>query len=380
MTEVHSAEPPSANHSGQPVSVIIDAQSLSTDAAGRGLATYTRNLIGALATRPDVELVALCESAVTLPERVTRALIGRLSKHPRVGHIEHSIRMPLELRRLREDGTVFHNPVFHAPLGVQTPWVQTLFDVIPLVLPSPDTKILTTRWKRLGPRYLKASAVIAISNHAASDGIRVLGLDPARVHVARLGVGPLFVPGFEGPSVPPYLLVVNEFTRRKGYGEAFAVLDALVDAGYPHRLVVVGRIHDWARGDVTRLLGAARHPERIEIHQWVPDLVPIYQGASAFLMTSRYEGFGLTPLEAMACGTPVVAFSNSAVTEVVDGGGHLVADGDVGAMYAAVRMVLDNPSCAAEWRQRGVEHARAFTWAASASIHAEVYRSVAAFA
>jgi alpha-1,3-rhamnosyl/mannosyltransferase len=239
---------------------------------------------------------------------------------------------------------------------------------------------LTTRWKRLGPRYLKASAVIAISNHAASDGIRVLGLDPARVHVARLGVGPLFVPGFEGPSVPPYLLVVNEFTRRKGYGEAFAVLDALVDAGYPHRLVVVGRIHDWARGDVTRLLGAARHPERIEIHQWVPDLVPIYQGASAFLMTSRYEGFGLTPLEAMACGTPVVAFSNSAVTEVVDGGGHLVADGDVGAMYAAVRMVLDNPSCAAEWRQRGVEHARAFTWAASASIHAEVYRSVAAFA
>jgi alpha-1,3-rhamnosyl/mannosyltransferase len=356
---------------------VIDAQALSSDAAGSGIATYTGNLIGALATRLDVELVALSASAVALPERVTRAPFHRFSRTPRAELIEHAIRMPLELRRVRDDGTVFHNPVFHAPLGVRSPWVQTLHDVIPLVSSSPDVEVLRARWKRFGPRYLKADAIIAISNHAASEGIRVLGLDPSRVHVARHGVDPSFVPGSVGPSDPPYLLVVNEFSRRKGFGEAFAVLDTLVDAGYPHRLVVVGRIHDWGREDVTKLMAAVRHPERIELREWVPDLVPIYQSASGFLMTSRYEGFGLTPLEAMACGVPVVAFSNSAVTEIVDGGGQLVADGDVVAMVAAVRKVLDEPSCAVEWSQRGVERARAFTWAASAAIHAEVYRSVA---
>jgi glycosyltransferase involved in cell wall biosynthesis len=65
------------------------------------------------------------------------------------------------------------------------------------------------------------------------------------------------------------------------------------------------------------------------------------------------------------------------VTEVVSGGGCLVEDGDVEAMTAAVRQVLDSPALAEEWRQRGLAHAATFTWARSAAIHAEVYRSVA---
>jgi alpha-1,3-rhamnosyl/mannosyltransferase len=355
----------------------MDAQSLSSDAAGSGIATYTRSLLGALATHPEVAVTAVCAPSVKLPDRIVRWPISRLMKRPRAELIEHAVRLPLELRRARADGDVFHNPVFHAPVGTRVPWVQTLFDVIPLVFPSSDTAVLTARWKRFGPRYLKASAVVAISQHAASEGIRMLGLDPARVHVAHLGVDPKFVPRAEGPSDPPYVLMVNEFTQRKGYGEAFAVFDSLVEAGLPHRLVVVGRIRDWARPDFEKVLATSHHRERIDLLEWVPDLVPIYQGASAFLMTSRYEGFGLTPLEAMASGVPVVAFSNSAVTEVVDGGGQLVPDGHVPAMVAALRRLLGDPSWAGEWSQRGLAHAGTFTWAASAAVHAEVYRSVA---
>ena len=292
--------------------------------------------------------------------------------------MEHALRMPLELRRGRPAGSVFHNPAFHAPFGVRSPWVQTLLDVIPLVFDSPDQAVLRARWKRFGPRYRQADAVVAISQHAADEGIRLLGLDPARVRVALLGVDPSFCVGDGGgDDAAPYLLVVSEYSARKGFAEAFAVIDSLADAGYPHRLLVAGRLQPWSRQALADLRATAKHPDRIEILGFVPDLIALYQGASGFLMTSRYEGFGLPALEAMACGVPVVAFANSSITEVVRHGGALVEDGDVVAMAAAIRQVLDHSALAVERREQGVAHAATFTWAKCAAIHAEVYREVA---
>jgi glycosyltransferase involved in cell wall biosynthesis len=322
-------------------------------------------------------------SALVTPEVALRAEIGRRTIHrrfkirARAEVIEHAAMLPLDVRRHRSPGQVFHNPGFHAPWGIQSPWVQTLLDVIPLVLDDPDQRVLRQRWKRFGPRYRKADAVIAISRHAADEGIRVLDLDPKRLHVAHHGVDPSFRLGGD-PDDPPYLLVVGEYSRRKGFAQAFAVTDALAEAGYPHSLKVAGRVHDQARRDeLFRLRASARSPDRIDILDFVDDLARLYQGATALLMTSRYEGFGLPPVEAMASGTPVIAFANSAITEVVDDGGVLVADGDVEAMVKAVRNLIDHPDLAAEWRARGLERATHFTWAKSAAIHAEVYRALA---
>ncbi len=356
------------------MTVLIDAQPLASVAGGGGAGTYIRELLAALGRRDDLSVRALCAPAAGLPDGTAPVPIHRLFSQPRAQVAEHSLRLPVEVWRHRH-GAVFHNPSFHAPVGVRPPWVQTLLDLIPLIDDSPDLAVLRRRWRRFGPRYRRADAVIAISQHSADDGIRLLGLHPDRVHVARLGVDPSFRPG-AGPSDPPYLLVVGEFSRRKGFDRAFAVMDALADDGYPHHLLVVGRIHPWARAELAALRAAARHPERIELQDAVPDVIPLYQGAAVFLMTSSYEGFGLTALEAMACGVPVVAFSNSAVSEVVGGGGQLVADGDVAAMTRAVRTVLDSGACAAEWRERGVARAADFTWDACAAVHAEVYRSV----
>ncbi|HEX3794041.1 MAG TPA: glycosyltransferase family 1 protein [Acidimicrobiales bacterium] len=360
-----------------PTPVVLDAQSLSSVAAGGGIGSYTRHLLAALAHRDDVSVSALCAPSVSLPDGVTPLPMHRLFSHPRLEVMEHAARLPRELRRLRPGDSVFHNPSFHAPAGVDGPWVQTLLDVIPLVLDEPDHAVLRARWKRFGPRYRKADAVIAISQHAADEGTRLLGLEAGKVHVARLGVDPSYRPGVVVSADPPYLLVVSEYSRRKGFAEAFAVLDALADTGYPHRLLVAGRIHPWARAELAALHAAARHPERIEVLDFVPDLVALYQGASAFLMCSRYEGFGLPALEAMACGVPVVAFANSAVTEMVSGGGHLVANGDVVAMTDAVSRLLSTPALALEWREKGMERARWFTWERTAASHAEVYAAVA---
>ena len=359
---------------GSGPTVLVDAAALSGPPAGSGVGTYTRQLLVALGSTRDVDVTALVADGVPLPGGVQRRRVHRLAHTGRAELIEHALRLPYDL--WRSPGDVFHNPGFHAPWRVDRPWVQTLLDVIPLVRDDPDLAALRQRWRRFAPRYRRADAIVAISRSAADDGIRLLGLDPGRIEVAHLGVAPAFRPG-DGPADPPYLLVVSEFAKRKGFGEAFAVTARLADLGHPHRLKTAGRVHAWAEEPLRATVAACPRPDLVEVLGFVDDLPALVRGASLFLMSSRYEGFGLPALEAMASGVPVVAFDNSAVTEVVSGGGVLVPDGDVEAMAQAAHRLLSSPAAWDEASQAGLARAAQFTWAASAKVHAEVFASVA---
>ena len=105
---------------------------------------------------------------------------------------------------------------------------------------------------------------------------------------------------------PPYVLFVAEYAPHKGHREAFEVVGALADRGYPHRLKVAGRVAPWVEPTLRRLVADARRPDRIEVLGYVSDLVSLYQRASVTFVTSHYEGFGLPALESMATATPVV--------------------------------------------------------------------------
>ena len=352
----------------------VDASALSGLSAGGGIATYTRCLLKALGSTSDVEVTALVTDGVALPAGVHRRQVGRMAHRGRAELVEHALRLPFDLRRT--SGEVFHNPAVHAPWRVDRPLVQTLHDVIPLILDDPDMAPLRKRWRRFTPRYRRADAIIAISRSAADDGIRVLGLDPARIEVAHHGVGPEFRPG-PAKASPPYLLVVSEFSTRKGFAEAFTVAARLAERGHPHRLKVAGRVHTWAEEALQATVAASPRPDLVDVLGFVEDLPALVRDASVFLMSSRYEGFGLPVLEAMASGVPVVAFANSAVTEVVTGGGVLVPDGDVAAMTEAAHRLLESPDAWQEAREAGLARAAQFTWAASAKVHAEVFSSVA---
>lgn len=360
---------------GSRVSVLVDAAALGGPSASSGISTATNRLLEALVADGRIDLTAFVTPAVRLPDGVRRRRVQRVAPKGRAELVEHALRLPLDLRRTPTD--VFHNPVFHAPWRVDRPYVQTLFDVIPLVLDDPDLAALRARWRRFAPRYRKADAVVAISRSAADDGIRLLGLDPARIEIAHLGVGPEFFPAAE-PAHPPYVLVVSEFSRRKGLAEAFEVVARLAERGHPHRLKVAGRVHPWSRNDLAATVAASRRPDLIEHLGFVDDLPGLIRSASLFLSPSRYEGFGLPALEAMASGVPVVAFSNSAVTEVVADGGCLVADGNVAAMADAAARLLGSPAAWGEARQAGLARAGTFSWAAAARVHVEVFTAVAA--
>jgi glycosyltransferase involved in cell wall biosynthesis len=102
-------------------------------------------------------------------------------------------------------------------------------------------------------------------------------------------------------------------------------------------------------------------------------LVDMYQDASAVVVTSRYEGFGFPALESMACGTPLVAFRNSALPEVIGDGGVLVTDGDVAGMGAEVDRLLGDQSRSRELSRRGLLRSRTFSWATVAQRHRDIY-------
>ncbi len=361
---------------GRPLVVALDAASLRGGGHRSGVGRYVLGLLGGLATlSPDVSVRALVSDDVPLPAGIERRRIVRRAPGGRPRMIEDAARGPLEAWRVGAD--VFHQPSPDPAPRRPRPYVQTLHDLVPLTDPDPGLAAMRRRFARYARRYGGADAVIAVSRHSAQEGIRLWGLDPARVHVIHHGIDPTFRPAPDpvpGPE-PPYVVVVSEFSPRKGFGTAFAVIGAVAAAGMPHRLKVAGRVPPWRRPELDALVAAAPRPDRVDLVGFVDDLVGLYQGATACLVTSRAEGFGFSAAEAMACGTPVVAFDTSAVPEVVGGAGVLVPPGDVDAMADAV-CALTEPARAAELRARSLRRAAELTWARSASAHLDVYRSV----
>jgi glycosyltransferase involved in cell wall biosynthesis len=358
-------------------SVLLDGIQLTGQASRSGIGTYVRELVAALAERDDVDLSVLATPEAELPPRAAHLTAHRRWRQGRRAEWEHGVLQPLSTRRHHVE--VIHVPQAPVPPLQKRPWVATLHDVAPLVIDDPQLAPLRRRMQRLGARLATASQIVAISRFAADSGIRHLDLDPQRVHVVHHGVGAEFRP--DGPAAAadqPYLLVVSEYQRRKGFDRAFAVIDQLADAGYAHTLKVAGRVNPWVEDELASLLAAARHPERIELLGFVDDLPALYRGADVVLVPSRYEGFGLPALEAMACGAPLVSFDNSSLAEIVGAGGVVVAEGDVPAMTAATRSLLDDRQRRAELHDAALARAGDFSWERSAADHAAIYRLAAA--
>ena len=310
---------------------------------------------------------------VTLPDGVRVRTIAR-NAPPRFAQREHELRLPLDIARaVRADEIdVVLSPADDPPRRCPVPWVQMLHDVIPLVVDDPSFASDAQRWRRIGPRIRSAAAICVNSQCTARDATRLLGLDPQRICVAPLGVDPRFrVPPTREPSTPPHVLYVGEYGPHKGFAEAFATIGRLADAGLPHELHMIGRLAPWHEPTVRDLLACSPHRERVVLRGYVDDLADAYACADALVVSSRYEGFGLPALEAMACGTPVAAFDNSALPEVVGAGGALVPDGDVDALARAVQALVTDDRARQEATDRGLAHARQFTWARCAAVHVD---------
>jgi glycosyltransferase involved in cell wall biosynthesis len=151
----------------------------------------------------------------------------------------------------------------------------------------------------------------------------------------------------------------------------------LREEGLEHRLVIVGRKGWLYKGFFQRLRELGLEGEVI-FPGFVPDgdLPALYSAADLFVFPSLYEGFGLPVLEAMACGTPVIASNSSSLPEVIGDAGIMVDPLDVGALLRAIELVLRYERMRREMRARGLEQAAKFSWERAAAITMEVYQGV----
>jgi glycosyltransferase involved in cell wall biosynthesis len=201
--------------------------------------------------------------------------------------------------------------------------------------------------------------VIAVSERTRQDLADLYGIREERVTVIPHGVDPVFTPR-TGRGEGGFLLVVGAVQRRK---DPRAAVDAANELGMP--VVVVGPEREPGLARQLRELGA-------DLRGYVDheELAGLYRDASALVVPSRYEGFGLPVLEAMATGTPVVAAPDPALVEIA---GDAAVFADQGDLSGAILHALDRRD---ELRAAGILRASRFSWTEAARRTADVYRSL----
>ncbi len=307
------------------------------------------------------------------------ALPGRLRRR-----LREVLGMPATLEALVGPVDVFHATNFLLTHPVErAKRVVTFHDLTVLLFPQwhPARRL---REMRVGLPVSAAVAdrIIAVSQATKDDVVKHLAVDPARVTVVPLAVDdsfrPLPRPEIEAALAPlglvpgGYWLFLGTREPRKNLGR---LLDAVIAAGDEVGPLVLAGADGWGTDDLRpRIAGLARQG-RVRSLGYVPAALrpPLLCGARVFVYPSLYEGFGLPPLEAMACGTPVVTSNVSALPETVGDAALLVDPMDVDALADAVRRLWRDEALRGDLRARGTPRARDFSWERTARLTLEAY-------
>ena len=311
------------------------------------------NLLRALA--PLVPGSGLRIAAVTRRPELVPVGIEAVPLGTSVQELRMAVTLPRLLRRLRADLGHFQ---YALPLAVPCPAIVTIHDLSferePSLMGRKDRLI----FKAVVPRAArKARRVLTVSERTRRDLRELYAIPDAKIVVTPNGVDPVFTPG-NNIGGQDYVLFVGAVQERKN---PLAALAAAESAGLP--LVIVGPAKDEALARELERRGA-----RIAGYVAEDELVELYRGAACLVQPSRFEGFGLPVLEAMACGTPVVAVPEPALQEVAGDAAVWADEDELGAGIR--RAVADRERLVAA----GLERARLFSWPETARRTLEVYR------
>ncbi|HXH39542.1 MAG TPA: glycosyltransferase family 1 protein [Thermoanaerobaculia bacterium] len=242
------------------------------------------------------------------------------------------------------------------PVALRICSVATIHDFSSLTMPLRHrVKTMLSFNLFIGRSLQMATRIAAVSRAVAEEAVRWFGVARERIEIVPNGVDELFTPDGDEED---YVLFVGTIEPRKGLDDLLAVWDSL-PAPRP-RLIICGGA-GW---------GSVQLPSGAEVTGYVDrvQLRELYRHARAFVYPSRYEGFGIPPLEAMACGAPVIATRTGAIPEYAEGAALLIDPGDrVALRDGLVRLLRDEPLRRA-LRAQGPERARTYTWERSAAL------------
>jgi len=356
--------------------VAFDGRALSSPAGG--VRRYTSELYTALAADyPAVRWVAVGVDAAAIPG--VDAVPAGWSLPTNAGWMLTGL--PATLRRLRPD--VCHAPAYAAPIGAGCPIVLTVHDVSyerhPEWYPGRIDPLRRALFRRSAVR---AARIITDSQFSRSEIIAAYGIASERIDVVPLGVSAAFTPPPTGEPRACMVLHVGDLHPRRNLSMLLGVVLALRQqvpslAGLTLTLAGVDR----GVGSALRAQAAtAGAPQALSCVGTVTEgqLLTLYQTAMVMAYPSRYEGFGLPVLEAMACGAPVVASRSASLPDVAGDAGMLVDAEDPRAWADALRAVLGDANRASALAQAGIARAAQFTWTRTATATFESLRRGAA--
>ena len=299
---------------------------------------------------------------------------------------------PRAVARLKPD--LAHVPYWGPPLRSPAPLICTVLDVIPLVVPEYRAGFRNRLYTSLVVAAARGAAhILTISEDAKRDITRHIGFPAERVTVTHLAADRFFHPDLDREhdevvrarygldDVDDFVLYLGSYAVHKNVKLLLSAYTYVAQAaGQDVPLVLAG--HTPSTWGTPRFPDLPAYIDEIGLEKFVRWIGPVseedkrslYRLATVFVFPSRYEGFGLGPLEAMASGTPVVACEASSVPEVVGDAAFLVEPTDSRAMGGAILSLLMQPDHAAQLRNRGLARARDFSWRKTAAETLSVYQ------
>lgn len=286
--------------------------------------------------------------------------------------------------------SVFHAPHYNAPLAMSTPLVVTIHDLIHLLfpeyLPAPRWFSRAYAWMQIRAACARAKMVLTPSEHTRSDLVRHLKIHPSKIRVTPLGVDESLAPIRDTARLSAfrrrrglgksYILFVGNLRPHKNLERLIRAFGALADRTV--KLVLVGQ-EDVRYEAARRLIKDLQLRGRVVLTGRVSsaDLRWYYSAARLLVLPSLYEGFGLSPLEAMTCGVPVVASRAASIPEVTGNAAVLVDPFSERELFQALRAVQADQELRRQLIARGYSRVRQFSWDRMAGLTADAYGWVA---
>lgn len=331
-----------------------------------GIGRYLREVLRA-GSQAGWECIVYGNRSTVLPNELAAMSLKRL--RPDLSQWWDQISLPRSLKRDRV--SVFLSPYYKGPLSTSCPTVITIHDLFFIEYPGRPRLMYDWGMTQLAHLYaVKAHAIIADSDYSKRAIVSRLGVAPEKVRVIPVSLGEEFRPLDQTDTVAkkyglhdPYVLTIGNFMPHKNLHrlvEAYARLPQALRARY--RLVLAGRMNEHAEA-------LARTVETLGLSDWIvfpgyipdEDLPALYAGAALFALPSLEEGFGLPALEALACGTPVVASNRASIPEVVGSAALLVDPENLGALTVSIERGLTDQPLRDRLRSDGLAQARRFS-------------------